>query len=200
VTDLTARLQRIFDEGHGREVDGLLSDAPFLDHTPRPAAVLIAVTDRAEPGAILTRRPQDMRDHPGQVAFPGGKIDDGEDAVEAALREANEELGIDPQQVRVIGSSDPYVTGTGFEITPVMAVVPADIAITPSPAEVESWFEVPLNILFAQDNYSTGRVRWKGMERTYYEMQWNDYRIWGVTAAIIANLSRRLALDELFHA
>lgn len=198
MTELVTRLTRIFDEGHGQSLDGLLTDEKFADNHPSPAAVLIAVTDRAEPGAILTRRRDDMRNHPGQVAFPGGRLDAGEDAVEAALREAGEELALPPSRAKVIGASDPYITGTGFIVTPVLAVIPPDLPLVANPAEVDSWFEVPLKILFDRSNYRPNTVFWKGAERTYYEMDWDGYRIWGVTAAIIANLSRRLELTELF--
>ena len=119
------RLTRLFDEGHGVELPDLRSDAHFAPSEIRPAAVLIAVTDRPEPGVILTQRPPDMRAHPGQVAFPGGKLDPGEDAVAAALREAHEELSICSSDVRIIGASDRYVTGTGYDVTPVLALIPS---------------------------------------------------------------------------
>lgn len=198
MSDLVTRLQRIFNEGHAADPPELLSDERFVDRPPRPAAVLIAVTDRPIPGAILTQRRKDMRDHPGQVAFPGGKIDAGENAVQAALREAQEELALDPAHVELIGVSDEYVTGTGFTITPVMAVVPPDLPLVPNPDEVESWFEVPLPILFDRSAYRSNAVRWRGARRHYLEMDYDGYRIWGVTAAIIANLTRRLTLTELF--
>ena len=188
------RLTQLFEQGHAREVEGLLSDARFadLDRTA-DAAVLIAVTETENPTVLLTQRPRTMRDHPGQVAFPGGKIDAGEDAVEAALREAWEELGIERKAVRVIGTTDRYQTGTGFDITPVLATVPADLPIRPDPREVESWFEAPLDHLLDRKRWSENEVFWKGAMRRYYEMDHEGYRIWGVTAAICINLSRRLA-------
>ena len=188
------RLARLFEEGHGREVEGLLSDARFadLDRTAH-AAVLIAVTERENPTVLLTQRPRTMRDHPGQVAFPGGKLDQGEDAVAAALREAREELGIAEEHVRVIGTTDRYQTGTGFDITPVLATVPAGLPIRPDPREVESWFEAPLDLLMDHSRWRANEVFWKGAMRHYYEMDHEGYRIWGVTAAICINLSRRLA-------
>ena len=195
---LVDRLRTIFDEGHGVELADLLTDKQFAGRDPRPAAVLIPVTDRAEPGAILTQRPLDLRSHPGQVAFPGGKLDAGEDAVEAALREAHEELALDPSLVRVIGATDRYHTGTGFDVTPVLGVIPPDLPLVPNPGEVESWFEVPLSVLFDRSNYTENSTMWKGAERRYYEMHWEGYRIWGVTAAIIFNLSRRLDITESF--
>ena len=198
MTALFERLSRVFDEGHGERLEGLLTDRAFADPDPRPAAVLIPVVDRAEPGVILTRRPESMANHPGQVAFPGGKLEAGEDAVDAALREAEEELAIPPTTVRVIGASDTYHTGTGFDVTPVLGVIPAHTPIVPDPVEVESWFEVPLKHLFDKANFTQNRTMWKGAERTYYRMQWGDYDIWGVTAAIILNLSRRMQLHERF--
>ena len=188
------RLSDLFTQGHERDVADLLTDARFadLDRTA-DAAVLIAVTECDNPAVLLTQRPRTMRDHPGQVAFPGGKIDDGEDAVEAALREAWEELGIEAEQVRVIGTTDRYQTGTGFDITPVLATVPADLPIRPDPREVESWFEAPLAKLMDRSAWSENEVFWKGAMRHYYEMDHEGFRIWGVTAAICINLSRRLA-------
>ena len=198
MSDLFDRLKRVFDDGHGEEMSDLLTDERFVDGVPRPAAVLVPVTERERPGVILTRRPRDLRSHPGQVAFPGGKIDADETPVEAALREAHEELALPRSQVRVIGASDVYVTGTGFEVTPVLGVVPPDLPLVPNPGEVESWFEIPLDTLFDRSNYASNTVMWKGAERTYYEMEYEGYRIWGVTAAIISNLSRRMRLTELF--
>ena len=190
------RLTELFKQGHASELDDLLSDARFadLDRTA-DAAVLIAVTESENPTVLLTQRPRTMRDHPGQVAFPGGKIDAGEDAVEAALREAWEELGITREAVRVIGTTDRYQTGTGFDITPVLATVPADLPIRPDPREVESWFEAPLDHLLDRQRWSENEVFWKGAMRRYYEMDHEGYRIWGVTAAICINLSRRLAWE-----
>lgn len=194
MSELFERLGQLFEDGHARGELDLLSDSRFadLDRTA-DAAVLIAVTDREEPGVILTRRPSTMRDHPGQVAFPGGKLDPGEDAVTAALREGWEELELDPAAVRIIGTTDRYQTGTGFDITPVLGVIPPDLPLVPHPREVESWFECPLALLMDERNWTSNSVFWKGAQRNYYEMDYQGYRIWGVTAAICANLSRRLA-------
>lgn len=187
------RLARLFEDGHAQDGIDLLSDSRFADAgRTAEAAVLIAVTDRPEPGVILTQRPTTMRDHPGQVAFPGGKLDAGEDAVAAALREGWEELGMDPAAVRVIGTTDRYQTGTGFDITPVLAVIPADLPLVAHQREVESWFECPLDLVMDEANWTESAVFWKGAERRFYEMDYQGYRIWGVTAAICANLSRRL--------
>lgn len=190
------RLSALFEEGHARDIPDLLNDAKFAKGGRQtPAAVLIAVTDRPEPGVILTQRPRGMRDHPGQVAFPGGKLDGGEDAITAALREAEEELALPREQVRVIGTSDLYQTGTGFDVTPVLGVVPPDLPLVPNPSEVEAWFEAPLALLFDPDNWATNEVFWRGSMRRYLELDYEGFRIWGVTAAIIANLARRVAWE-----
>ena len=191
------RLTGLFESGHSRDVGGLLSDARFADlERTAEAAVLIAVTEQDKPTVLLTQRPRTMRDHPGQVAFPGGKLDQGESAVEAALREAREELGIEEHHVQIIGTTDRYQTGTGFDITPVLATVPPDLPIRPDPREVESWFEAPLDLLMDPGSWSENEVFWKGAMRRYYEMDHEGYRIWGVTAAICINLSRRLAWHD----
>lgn len=188
------RLSRLYAQGY----DG--TDAPPLFHdwsaahlaNLRPAAVLVALTEREEPGVLLLHRPSTMRAHPGQVAFPGGKIDAGESPEEGALREANEELGIDPAKVRLVGLGDCYKTHSGFEITPVLATVPADIAIRPNPAEVAQWFEAPADFVLDEANHVERWVEWEGGMRPFYEILWRDHNIWGITAALIVNLSRRL--------
>ena len=190
---LVERLHRLHAEGHAADVPGLHSDERFGGSTPRPAAVLAAVTERARPGFLMIHRPSNMRAHPGQVAFPGGKIDPGEDAVEAALREAHEELGIAASDVTVIGTSDVYITGTGYAITPVLAVVPPDLELQPSPTEVAAWFEAPVDFVFDAANHVEQSAFWQSQERRYIEIMWQEHRIWGVTAAIIANLARRIA-------
>lgn len=190
---LTSRLRRLHVEGHAAEIDGLHQDHRDLPAELRAAAVLCAVTERERPGFLLIHRPSNMRSHPGQVAFPGGKVDPGETAIEAALREANEELGIDPADVTVIGASDVYHTGTGYSITPVIAVVPPDLELRPNPTEVAKWFEAPVDFVFDLSNHQRQSAFWDGTERSYIEIMWNEHRIWGATAAIIANLAKRIA-------
>jgi 8-oxo-dGTP pyrophosphatase MutT (NUDIX family) len=159
----------------------------------RSAAVLIAVTDRAEPGVLLTRRSETLRSHAGQVAFPGGRVDPGDaDVIAAALREADEEIGLPPAAVEVVGTVGLFRTVTGFEITPVVGVVPPDLPLLPHDAEVAALFEVPLAHLLDPANHRLSTVEWRGAQRTFYEIPWVGERIWGATAAMIVNLGRRL--------
>ena len=164
----------------------------------REAAVLIAITDRHEPGVILTQRPKWLRSHPGQVAFPGGKIDTHDrNAVAAALREAEEEISLAAQDVQILGSTQAYHSGSGYRITPVLGVIPADLDFTPCPDEVEDWFEVPFRHLFNKKNYGFHTAVWEGKTRGYYDMRWQGRRIWGVTAGIILNLASRLVPEMI---
>jgi 8-oxo-dGTP pyrophosphatase MutT (NUDIX family) len=159
----------------------------------RQAAVLVAITDRAEPGLILTRRREHLRTHPGQVAFPGGRIDAGEDAPAAALREAYEELGLNPALVRLIGEADPYCTVTGYWVTPVIGVVPPDLELAANPDEVADWFEAPLDFVLDPMNQRQMTAEYRGRLRQYYQIDWEGRHIWGATAAMLVNLSRRIA-------
>lgn len=171
----------------------LVGDLPeILAEADMPAAVLIAITERAEPGVILTVRREHLRTHAGQVAFPGGRIDPGEDAVTAAMREANEEILLDPKEVEIIGPVDKYRTITGYVVTPVIGVVPPDLPLEPHEHEVADWFEVPLGFILDRANQQRRSALFQGRERHYYEIMWRDRRIWGATAAMIVNLSRRL--------
>ena len=171
-------------------LEGDLPDEPAPESVP--AAVLIGVTDRTKPGVILTVRREHMRTHAGQVAFPGGRIDPGEDAVSAALREAWEELGLEPQSAEVVGEVETYRTVTGYVVTPVLAVVAPDQPLSPHEHEVADWFEAPLGFVLDPANQQMKSALFRGRERHYYEIVWNDRRIWGATAAMLVNLSRRL--------
>ena len=188
------RLSQLYADGHDSEPPELFGDQRLEGITEfTPAAVLAAITERdGEPGVLLLHRPSNMRSHPGQIAFPGGKIDPGESAIEGALREAHEELGIDPAQVRIIGTSDVYRTHSGFEITPVLGIIPPDIEIVPNPTEVAQWFEAPLGHVLDPANHVGQWLEWEGSMRAYYEIMWKEHQIWGVTAALLVNLSRRL--------
>jgi 8-oxo-dGTP pyrophosphatase MutT (NUDIX family) len=156
------------------------------------AAVLIAITDRPEPGVLLTVRREHLRTHAGQIAFPGGRVEPGEDSVAAALREAHEEILLDPAAVEVVGPIEPYRTVTGYLVTPVLGVVPPALPLTPHEHEVADVFEAPLAYLLDPANHRVQTALLQGRERRYYEILWNGRRIWGATAAMIVNLSRRL--------
>lgn len=186
---LEARLRAAFA---GRLTSAIEDEGGWTDPASlRDAAVLVAITDRPEPGIILTQRPQWLRSHAGQVAFPGGKIDPVDrDVVDCALREAEEEIGLDPRDVTVIGSAEAYRSGSGYHITPVIGLIPPDIVFDPNPEEVEDWFEVPVEILFHPDSFVAAEAHWQGRNRRYYELMWQNRRIWGVTAGIIVNLAR----------
>lgn len=160
-----------------------------------PAAVLVAVVDRPRPGVLLTVRPDTMRRHPGQIAFPGGRIDPDDDGpVAAALREAEEEIALPPAAVEVIGVVDRYRTVTGFEVVPVLAVVPPDLPLMPHAREVADLFEAPLGFLLDPANQMVREAEWRGRRRSFYQIDWEGRRIWGATAAMLVNLGRRLGL------
>ena len=167
---------------------------PDFIRAARPAAVLIGIVERAE-GArvILTRRAAHLREHSGQVAFPGGKID-ARDAspLAAALREAQEEIGLDLRHAEPIGYLDPYLTGTGFRVIPVLARVSPHFSAAADAREVEAVFETPLAFLMAPDNHRRETREWKGAMRHYYVMPWQEHKIWGATAGMIRALHARL--------
>ena len=159
-----------------------------------PAAVLVAIVDRPDPGVLLTLRNAALRHHAGQIAFPGGRLDPGDDGpIAAALREAEEEIGLPRGAVEVIGTADRYRTVTGYEVTPVLGVIAPDLVLTAQADEVDDIFEVPLSFLLEPSNHLEQAVEWQGRERHYFEISWQDRRIWGATAAMIVNLGRRLA-------
>jgi len=171
----------------------LVGDYPELRaRASHEAAVLIAITDREEPGLILTVRRENLRTHAGQIAFPGGRLDPGEDAVSAALREAHEEILLEPASVDLVGTLDPYRTITGYLVTPVLGVVAPDLPLAPHEHEVAEVFEAPLAFVLDAANQRRVSALLQGRERHYYEIDWNGRRIWGATAAMIVNLSRRL--------
>lgn len=183
--------------GHGwnhAELDGLLpADGALID-----AAVLVPLVQRDVLMVVLTRRTDDLRHHAGQVSFPGGRVDSGDDGpVDAALREAHEEIGLPPASVRVLGYLDPLSTVTGFRVLPVVAGIPADFVPQPEPGEVAAVFEVPLAWLMAPENLARVAIEFGGRTRHVLEFQRHvdapAQRIWGATASILLNLRERLA-------
>ena len=192
---LADRLREALERTPPGSLELMVGDAMHL-RGPEPgvdAAVLVAVTDRPEPGLILTKRPDTMRKHPGQVAFPGGRVDEGDaDIVAAALREAQEEIALPPGCAELVGLADPYHTITGFDVTPVIVVIPPDLDLHPNEEEVAAIFEVPFAYVLDVANHARRTVDWEGSARHYYEMHWDGFRIWGATAAMLVNLSRRL--------
>ncbi len=156
------------------------------------AAVLVAVIARAEPTVLFTKRNAELRTHAGQVAFPGGRLDPGEDAIMAALREAEEEIALPRHEVEILAPIDDYATGTGFRITPVVGIIRPDLPFRPHQAEVESVFEVPLAHLLDPANHEQRVGEWRGKARTYYAIPWEPDSIWGATAGMVVNFARVL--------
>ncbi len=160
-----------------------------------PAAVLIGVVPRPEgPTVLLTQRAASLRSHSAQVAFPGGRVDavDGSPVV-TALREAEEEIGLPRERVRTLGFLDAYLTGTGYRIVPVVALLEPPFTLTLNAHEVDDAFETPLSFLLDPANHRREGREWKGLYRTYYAMPFGDRYIWGATAGMIRNLYERLS-------
>jgi 8-oxo-dGTP pyrophosphatase MutT (NUDIX family) len=159
----------------------------------KPAAVLVPVVAREEPMVLLTQRTAELKSHSGQVAFPGGRIDPTDESpLAAALREADEEIGLDARFIDPIGYLDLYLTFSGFRILPLVARVEPDYAMTLNPGEVADAFEVPLQFLMTPGNHQRLKRDWKGIERQYYAMPFGERYIWGVTAGILRNLYERI--------
>lgn len=181
--------------GQDRLVPDWAPSKPF-DRPPVPAAVLIALVRRPEGMTVLyTERSPDLRAHSGQVAFPGGKIDAGDmDAADAALREADEEVGLDRADVRVIGFMPTYYTGTNYLITPVVVAVEPSGPFVPNPEEVHSVFEVPLARILRHDSYAKFRIKRNGQEHSSWQIDHDGHTIWGITANL-TRMFRDLAIE-----
>jgi 8-oxo-dGTP pyrophosphatase MutT (NUDIX family) len=162
---------------------------------PKPAAVLVGVMENAEPALLLTQRTTTLSKHGGQIAFPGGRLDDGETPLQAALREAEEETGLASRYIEPLGYLDGYLTVTGYFIVPVVARILPGFTFTPHAAEVDEIFDVPLSFLLNAQNRETQTREWKGMTRRYYVYPYQQRYIWGATAGMIKNLS-----DKFEHA
>lgn len=157
----------------------------------RPAAVLLAVTPAGK--VVLTKRASGLHHHPGQIAFPGGKVeDDDADTVAAALREAQEETGLDPAAVQVLGQMPAHETVTGFEVTPVLGLVSGPFRPVAEAGEVAEIFEVPLSHVMDRANYVVESRRWRGVRRHYFAVPYGPYYIWGATARMLRALADRM--------
>ena len=180
--------------GHAFSDDDLNPSARMIpeDEAPKPAAVLVPLVPRADGlHLLLTERQPHLRRHAGQIAFPGGRIDDGDaDAVAAALRETEEETGIAPAFVEPVGFLDTYLTSTNYRVVPVVAVIRPGFTLTPQEAEVKDIFEVPLAFLMDPAHHARHSRDWQGHTRYYYAMPWQGRYIWGATAGMIRNLYR----------
>ena len=170
----------------------LKGDLAVMDK-PRAAAVLVPVMLRPALTVLFTQRSEDVPSHPGQISFPGGKVETSDtDALACALREAREEIGLPPGNVEPIGYLDSYRTGTGFQITPVVALVRPDFEPALDPREVRDIFEVPLSFLMDEANHQKDSREWRGRQRCFYAMPYEGRYIWGATAGMLKNLHDRM--------
>lgn len=172
----------------------------MLRNETRPltrAAVLVPLIDRADGlSVLLTQRSATLKDHAGQISFPGGRQDPEDvDAIATALRETDEEVGLPGTLVQVIGRLDTYVTGTGYSVTPIVGLIRPPFPIEADPVEVADVFEVPLGFLVNPANHQTHSREYQGRTRHYYAIPYEDRYIWGATAGMLVNLSRLLAPD-----
>lgn len=167
-----------------------LKEEEIVAHLRRKAAVLVPIIEY-EHGLhlLLTRRTEHLRTHAGQVSFPGGAVDAADrDALYTALREAEEEVGLTAEYIEPVGELDTYLTGSGFEIKPIVAFIKPGFTIVPDTHEVAEVFEVPLDFLMNKQNHQKHTGVWKGVERHYYAMPYEGYKIWGATAGMLINL------------
>jgi 8-oxo-dGTP pyrophosphatase MutT (NUDIX family) len=188
--------QELFKGVTSRPAD--LGDHTINEGPPaKPAAVLVPVVAREQPTILLTQRSGDLPDHSGQIAFPGGKIDPGDATpLDAALREAEEEIGLSRRHVRPLGYMPPFLSRTGYLITPVVGLVVPPFELTLNPREVTDAFEVPLAFLMDPANHQRQSREWQGQTRHFYAMPYEERYIWGITAGILRNLWERLTDQE----
>jgi 8-oxo-dGTP pyrophosphatase MutT (NUDIX family) len=196
MTDAEAALRAALSRPAGPSSDFDLNPGirPPADKPLRPAAVLVPVWLRPE-GArlILTKRSSHLKHHPGQIAFPGGKVDATDASAEAAaLRETLEEIGLPPQRVEILGTLPLHETVTGFAVTPFVGLIRGPFTPTPEVGEVEEVFTVPLTHVLAPARFAIERRRWMGVWRRYYTVPYGPYYIWGATARILRGLADRV--------
>ncbi|TGN45947.1 CoA pyrophosphatase [Paracoccus liaowanqingii] len=161
---------------------------------PLRAAGVLAAFHEGDGRLVLTKRASGLRHHPGQIALPGGKVDPGDaDTIAAALREAREEVGLDPAQVRILGTLPPHRTVTGFAVTPVVAVIRGPFTPVAEAGEVQEVFTLPFDHIADPARYRIERRRWRGSWRSYHAAPFGPYYLWGATARILLGLARRLA-------
>jgi 8-oxo-dGTP pyrophosphatase MutT (NUDIX family) len=199
--ELRARLSAITTEPLSGEVAHGDDVLEVLDRAPVPAAVLVPFILSTPPAILLTKRNTHLSKHAGQVSFPGGRIDPHDPNPEAAaLREAEEEIGLDPSRVEVVGRMADYVTGTGFCITPVIGLLPPGLPLHPAPEEVEAVFEFPIETLLDPDAPKRQRHHVRGIWREYWVWPHPEHYIWGATAAILVHLAQKLRALEPYAA
>ncbi len=171
----------------------LKGDLAVMQPAPRPAAVLVPIVLRSSLTVLLTQRSHDMPSHPGQISFPGGKLEAQDpNPLACALREAHEEIGLDADRIEPLGYLDSYRTGTGFQITPVVAFVRPGFEPVLDPREVVEMFEVPLAFLMDEANHQKDSREWRGRTRSFYAMPYQGRYIWGATAGMLKNMHQRL--------
>lgn len=170
--------------------------APTMAGPIKPAAVLVPLILHAHvPSVLLTRRAAHLNRHAGQVSFPGGRIEAGETPEQAALRETQEEVGLDPRLTSLAGRMPRHLTGTGYEITPVLGLIEPGFTLLPDPGEVACVFEFPLDILLDPEAPRRESKEWNGQMREYWVWPHGEHFIWGATATILVNLARGLRQD-----
>ena len=197
---LPAPSPAIFDPRSGRalgpsdwDLNPEFKDDLAVMAPPRPAAVLVPIVLRESLTVLLTQRSHDMPSHPGQISFPGGKMEETDSGpVACALREAREEIGLERQFVEPLGFLDSYRTGTGFQISPVVGLVRPGFDLVLDRREVLEVFEVPLAFLMEEANHQKHAREWRGRQRSYYAMPYEERYIWGATAGMLKNMHQRL--------
>lgn len=196
IGEITARIRRAQDRDGARVPRGDHDLNPGFEpsHPLRPAAVLVGLVDHPRGiTVVLTRRTDHLENHPGQISFPGGHREPGDtDLVATALRETQEEIGLPPERIRIIGQLDDYVTRTGFHVTPVVGVIEPPFTLVPDPHEVAEVFEVPLAFFLDPANHQRDTRSLAGAARHFYAMPFGDYYIWGATAGMLMNLYQTL--------
>lgn len=196
MTDVETRLRQAIAAEGAQSSDFDLNPDTVLPagRKLRPAAVLVGVSlVRGEPHMILTKRSSRLKHHPGQIAFPGGKLDPEDNGPDdAALREAMEEIGLPRALPRILGHLPVHETVTGFTVTPVVAMIESAFDTLPEPGEVDEVFDVPLAHLMQPSRYAVESRRWRGQRRFYYTVPWGPYYIWGATARILRGLAARM--------